>query len=134
MLSKLKFSLLSFSTFKFSFVMYFMCNFKSSFFILCIIFNYNFLIQLWVFKFLCNIHHYHLFYFIEMVVVMETIRPFVVTAMVLDIWLAIVRKVTNKAVTTVVNKGIWVVNAVNATSSRASIPNLIIILFKFAAR
>jgi len=36
--------------------------------------------------------------------VMETILPFAVTATVLDIWLAIAQKVTNKAVTTVVNK------------------------------
>jgi len=36
--------------------------------------------------------------------VMETIQPFVVTAMVLDIWLVIAQRVTNKAVTIVVNK------------------------------
>lgn len=36
--------------------------------------------------------------------VMETILPFAVTATVLDTWLAIAQRVTNKAVTTVVNK------------------------------
>jgi len=35
---------------------------------------------------------------------METIQLFAVTAMVLDIWHVIAQKVTNKAVTTVVNK------------------------------
>jgi len=39
-------------------------------------------------------------------VVLETIRPFAVTAMALDIWLVIARRVTNKAVTTVVNRDI----------------------------
>jgi len=39
-------------------------------------------------------------------VVQETIRPFVVTAMFLDIWLVIAQRVTNKAVITVVNKDI----------------------------
>jgi uncharacterized protein YybS (DUF2232 family) len=37
---------------------------------------------------------------------METTLPFAVTAMVLDIWPVIAQKVTNKAVTIVVNKDI----------------------------
>jgi len=39
-------------------------------------------------------------------VVLETTRPSVVTAMVLDIWLVIAQRVTNKVVTTVVNRDI----------------------------
>lgn len=72
--------------------------------------------------------------FVLEMVVLETIRPFAVTAMALDIWLVIARRVTNKAVTTVVNRDIWAVNAANVTSSRVSKPNLIITFFKFEAR